>query len=153
MIRAELVRLKQCEPGDPCLEASEWRGLGSESHSKPLGACWKVILRHSGEILGEGGLLVLDGEDRVAEIYYRLEDEDVRRGLLVDSLRALVQLGFEELDLVKVRIWSLGEDRLFQKACREAGMELEEVLPKSRQLDGRWHDSYLFTAEKPESLF
>lgn len=75
MIRAELIQLQPCVPGDPCLEAGEWRGLGQELGPESIGTCWKVVLKESGEVIGNGGFLVLDDEDAIAEIYFRLEGE------------------------------------------------------------------------------
>ena len=147
---AELVRLTQCTPEDPCYVAKEWHGQEVGRSSEPLGACWKVVLRQSGEAVGNGGLLVLDELDRVAELYFRLEADQAGSGIRVAAVRALINLGFEELELEKIRAWCLDTERDIREVYRKAGMELEEVLPESRCVRGHWHDSHLFCARRRE---
>ena len=147
---AELVRLTQCTPEDPCYVAKQWHGQEEGAKTEPLGSCWKVILRQSGEAVGNGGLLVLDELDRVAELYYRLEAEHAGWGIHVAAVSALIDLGFEELGLVKIRAFCLASESEIREVFRKAGMELEEVLPESRCIRGQWHDSHLFCVRRRE---
>ncbi len=151
MVLAELVHLQECTPTDPCYVARKWHGLYDAPESDRLGTCWKVLLSQSGDAIGNGGLLVLDDSNSVAELYFRLESKWVREGIVVAAVRALIELGFEELGLEKIRAWCLGRDAASQAAFRNAGMALEEVLPMSRSLEGVWHDSYLFCALRQSS--
>ena len=152
MVHAELVRLQECTSSDPCYVAREWHGFGGAPGSESLGDCWKVLLTQSGHAIGNAGLLVLDDSDRVAELYFRMEADWASDGIVVASLQALFELGFQELGLLKIRAWCLGTETAPQAAYRLAGMELEEVLPKSRVLEGEWHDSYLFCVSRKQSV-
>jgi RimJ/RimL family protein N-acetyltransferase len=82
-------------------EELEWFLNGHPSH--PELGLWATIYRETGEFIGRCGLLpwTIDGRHEV-EVAYLLDKKFWGRGLATEAAQALVQYGFERLQLSRL---------------------------------------------------
>ncbi len=128
-----LSELPQTEPGQP----GSWYQIG-------------IILRSSGELIGDCGFQVLATEPREAEVGIALAPEFQGQGYATEALRAL-------LDYLVV---ALGKDRIYgsvdprndrsMKLLQRVGMRKEAQRVKSLWFKGEWVDDAIFAVTASE---
>jgi len=133
VIRLYLRDRSQTEPGRP----GSWYQIG-------------IILRSSGELIGDCGFQVLEIEPRQAEVGIALAPEFQGRGYATETLRAL-------LDYL---LGALGKDRVFGsvdprnvrslRLLQRVGMRKEAHRVKSLWFKGEWVDDAIFAITASE---
>lgn len=132
-IQLYLRDLSKTEPGRP----GSWYQIG-------------IILRSSGELIGDCGFQVLETEPRQADVGIALAPEFQGRGYATETLRAL-------LDYLLV---ALGKDRVFgsvdprnvrsMRLLQRVGMRKEAHRVKSLWFKGEWVDDAIFAITASE---
>ena len=132
-IQLYLRDLSKTEPGRP----GSWYQIG-------------IILRSSGELIGDCGFQVLETEPRKADVGIALAPEFQGRGYATETLRAL-------LDYLLV---ALGKDRVFgsvdprnvrsMRLLQRVGMRKEAHRVKSLWFKGEWVDDAIFAITASE---
>lgn len=106
--------------------------------------------KSNGELVGGIRLGVQSDVHRDASLGYILRRDLWGRGLVAEAASALVDFGFDHLDLH--RIWAtcavdnIGSRRVLEKL----GMKREAHLREHLWLRGRWRDSYLYAILEQE---
>jgi RimJ/RimL family protein N-acetyltransferase len=106
-------------------EELEWFLNGHPSH--PELGLWATIYRETGEFIGRCGLLpwTIDGRHEV-EVAYLLDKKFWGQGLATEAAQALVQYGFEHLQLSRLICLIDRENEASIRVATKIGMTFEK---------------------------
>ncbi len=98
--------VRRWNPGRACpdLAAAEQWCLDGADWSDGTHATWHAVLRDTGSMVGNVSLFVIDLEDRVAKIGYRVLPAARGRGVATQMVDAVTRWGFTERDLARVQL-------------------------------------------------
>jgi RimJ/RimL family protein N-acetyltransferase len=110
---------------DETREELEWFLNGHPSH--PELGLWATIYRETGEFIGRCGLLpwTIDGHHEV-EVAYLLDKKFWGQGLATEAAQALVQYGFEHLQLSRLICLIDRENEASIRVATKIGMAFEK---------------------------
>ena len=103
-----------------------------------------VVLKDNAQIIGGCGIHVHRPEHKNAEIGYCFNKQFWRQGFATETMRALLQFGFETLQMHRIIATcdpgNIGSERVMQKnGLRKEAYFVQELWQK-----GRWRDSLLY---------
>ncbi|MGL4695752.1 GNAT family N-acetyltransferase [Enterococcus larvae] len=101
----------------------------------PLGK-YGIELKENGKMIGSIDLRV-DEINRIAEIGYTLNKAYWGRGIVAEAGQALIQLGFEKLNLVRVYAKYDIDNPNSGKVMDKLGMKEEGIIPNARISKGK----------------
>jgi len=119
-----------------------------------LGGAWMSVVRaiedrNSGDLIGLCGIGVLDGSEQ-GEIWYLVRPDCWRRGVAAESARALLSIGFLEMNLHRMFATCLPENPASSRVLEKIGMRREGYQLKDVRIHGVWHDSSLYAILREE---
>ncbi|KEO81248.1 GNAT family N-acetyltransferase [Tumebacillus flagellatus] len=98
----------------------------------------------TGRIIGTCGLQFWDHRDRCAELVYILRKDSWSQGVMTEALGALIQYGFEQMDLyrvqAKIEVPNIGSHRVVEKV----GLKREGVLRGAAYTFGEFRDLVIY---------
>jgi RimJ/RimL family protein N-acetyltransferase len=98
--------VRRLNPARECPDlatAEEWFRDGAD-WSAGSHATWHAVLRDTGRMVGNVSLFAIDGDDRVAEIGYRVLPRARGRGVARQMVDAVTRWAFSERDLARVQL-------------------------------------------------
>jgi RimJ/RimL family protein N-acetyltransferase len=109
-----------------------------------------VELAHRGVVVGDVMLLWVSAKDRCGEVGYVFHPAHGGNGYATEAVRAMLRLGFEDLELHRViaRIDARNEPSL--RLARRLGMRQEAHLVESTWNAGEWVDLVTFALLETE---
>jgi len=120
---------------------------------KPGGAWLSLVRaiehRNSGEVVGLCGIAVLHGSEQ-GEIWYLVRPDCWGHGIAADSARALLRIGFAEMNLHRMFATCLPENPASSRVLEKIGMRREGYQLKNLKIHGIWHDSSLYAILRQE---
>jgi ribosomal-protein-alanine N-acetyltransferase len=124
-------------------EESEKFLRGSLEPSGP----WRSIARaicdfSSGSLAGLGGLVIPKGAEE-GEIWYLVHPDSWGKGVATEAARQLLDFGFGELALHRIRATCLPENPASARVLEKAGMRNEGFVVKNLKIHGVWKSSFL----------
>jgi RimJ/RimL family protein N-acetyltransferase len=140
---AELMRAFDAPPFDQ--SATEgWVGRNLEHQQRVGYGLFTVVLRTTGEVIGDCGLERMELEGRTEhELGYDLRRDVWGHGLATEAARAVVRHAFEELGLPRLVSLVRTTNRRSARVAEKIGMTPERVL---RRGDA---DYVVFAMERP----
>jgi RimJ/RimL family protein N-acetyltransferase len=116
-------------------EELEWH-MNGHPRFPELGL-WATIHKETGKFIGRCGLLpwTIDGQQEV-EVAYTIAQEFWGQGLATEAARAILQYGFEKLNLTRLICLIDPENIASQRVAERTGMTLE------RKVDGIAGDNF-----------
>jgi ribosomal-protein-alanine N-acetyltransferase len=108
-------------------EELEWFLNGHPQY--PELGLWAVVYKETGKFIGRCGLLpwTIDGQPEV-EVAYTLAREYWGQGLATEAARAILQYGFEKLNLARLICLIDPQNRASQRVAEKIGMTLEKKV-------------------------
>lgn len=103
--------------------------------SAPLGK-YGIELKENQQFIGTIDLRVQENEDN-AEIGYTLNKNYWGRGFVPEASQALIKLGFEELNLVRIFAYHDAENPKSGRVMEKLGMKKEGIIPDARRFKGK----------------
>jgi RimJ/RimL family protein N-acetyltransferase len=97
-----------------------------------------VVLRETGQLIGDVVLMWHSAEHRGAEIGYVIHPDHQGRGYATEAARALLALGFEGLHLHRITGRIDQRNPASGAVLRKAGMRMEAVLVENEWFKGEW---------------
>ena len=88
--------------------------------------------------------LVLRPELEEGELWYLLQPPRWGRGLVAEAARALVDHGFQQLALHRIRARCLPENPASARVLEKLGFRREGLLRQNLRIHGEWRDSQLY---------
>ena len=129
-------------------EELEWHMHGHPNH--PELGLWATIHKESGKFIGRSGLLpwTIDGQYDV-EVAYTIAEEYWGQGLGSEAAQAILNYGFEELNLTRLICLIDPENIPSQRVAEKMGMKWEKTV------DGYEGDNipfYIYAKNREASL-
>jgi RimJ/RimL family protein N-acetyltransferase len=114
----------------------------------PLESCWKSIVRAvsdsgTGALAGLGGLVIMRGAEE-GEIWYLVDPDFQGKGIATEAAKRLLDFGFGELGLHRIRASALPENPASGRVLEKAGMRKEGFLLGNLKIHGVWKSSFLY---------
>jgi ribosomal-protein-alanine N-acetyltransferase len=125
-------------------EAHRWiEGLDALQRTGQ-GLRWGVFDRESGDLIGTVGFHHWDQTRRRAEVSYDLSPRWWGQGYMREALQAVLQFGFERLNLHRIEALVDPRDTRSQNLLYGLGFQMEGVLRDHDFLKGRFQDDMVF---------
>ena len=118
--------------------------LHAEYHNQE-GISWAVSLKKQDVVIGAFGLHHWNQYHRQAEAGYGLAGAYWGRGMGYEALRAIVQFGFDQMDLNRIYARTIADNHRSVKLLERLGFQHEGTQRKhSWEDDGTFHDSAIY---------
>lgn len=101
----------------------------------PLGK-YGIELKDTHQLIGTIDLRVQESQDN-AEIGYTLNKKYWGKGIIAEACQALLKLGFEELNLIRIYAYHDVENPNSGRVMEKIGMKKEGVIPYARRSKGK----------------
>lgn len=86
----------------------------------------------------------IDLDNNHAEVGYWIGGEYQGNGIMTDCLTELLRIGFEELQLHKIKLMAEVVNLASNKVAKNVGFKLEGVLKDEIFSDGKFHDANIY---------
>ena len=103
-----------------------------------------VVLRSSGQLIGNCGVRMASSDAHEADIGYELSPKQWGKGYATEAASAIVDFGFTELHLHRVWAWCVADNLGSARVLEKIGMRPEGRLRDKEHFKDRWWDRLLF---------
>jgi RimJ/RimL family protein N-acetyltransferase len=127
-------------------EELEWHMNGHPSN--PSLGLWATIYKESGKFIGRCGLLpwTIDNQQEV-EVAYTIARDYWGQGLATEAAQAIVDYGFEKLNLVRLVSLIEPENTASQRVAEKIGMRFEKSVDEDK--NGPF---FIYSISRPSGL-
>lgn len=149
--------------GDPGVQAmygepvyateSEVNGLLDKyiaAYSKDDCYRWAVILKETGECIGQIAYFLVDSRNEFAEIEYCIGSPFQRKGLATEATMAVIDFGFSAVNLHKVQISHKSINLASKRVIEKCGFKYEGTLRDYFYTDGKYIDRLFYSILRDE---
>ena len=165
MLRGERVRLRRVEEADHLdiqrwqnePEVARWMNYDKaisledihESEARAVEEGHPFIIEVDGRGIGRIGLNNIRPRDRLASLYIFVGEPDVwGQGYGLDALFAVLDYGFNTLNLRMIELWMLDGNERAGRMYKSAGFTQDARLQKRNFLDGDYVDSVILSIDR-----
>ncbi|MDZ5471392.1 GNAT family protein [Bacillus sp. 31A1R] len=107
-------------------------------------APWGIEYKENGQFIGTIDFVWWQPQQKTAEIGYVIHQDYWGKGITTEAAKALIQLGFEKMDLARIQarcfVENIGSERVMEKA----GMSYEGTLRKGMFIKGKHQDLKMY---------
>ena len=103
-----------------------------------------LILKETGQLIGNCGVRVNDPELREANIGYELDSRYWGNGYATEAAREILRFGFEELDMHRIWASCLAENTGSSHVLEKLGMVQEAHFQEKKYFKDRWWDEKIY---------
>ena len=141
-----------CHPGPENLEDSEeeLERYCIKPFKENRGVRWGIVRKGSRELVGTCGYYDWNKTARRAEIGYDLDPAYWGEGIMTESLRAILEYGFEDMELNRIQAIIDSKNTRSIKLIRRLGFKKEGVLRQNSYFNGQFRDDVVFSLLKKE---
>lgn len=126
-----------------------WVNTHAEKREQKTAFEFAIVLKESQTLVGAIGLFI-HSASQIAEIGYWLGEEHWNRGYVSEATQAVIQFGFEELNLHKIYARYLAINPASGKVMLKAKMKYEGTLREHIVKEGVHHDLHYYGILKSE---
>ena len=105
---------------------------------------WAVTWKESKEFIGTIDFGKFDKDARIAEMSYALSHAHWRKGVMSEAAQALIDYGFNELNLERIYARCFAENIASERVMQKVGMTYEGTLRKGIFAKGAHHDLKIY---------
>ncbi|MCA9944931.1 MAG: GNAT family N-acetyltransferase [Anaerolineales bacterium] len=117
----------------------------NDEYFNKSGICWGVTLKNENKVIGLFGIHHWNKYHRRAEVGYDLNQSYWGQGIASEALRAILQFGFEQMNLNRIYAGTIAENHESVQLLEAIGFEREGTRRGfSWEDDGTFHDSAMF---------
>lgn len=109
---------------------------------------WNASIVIAGKAVGMIDLHNIDSDDQHAEVGYWLGGEYQGNGVMTDCLKKLLEIGFDELNLHKIKLLAEQVNQASNAVAQKVGFILEGQLKDEIYSNGKFHDANLYAIVK-----
>ncbi len=109
-------------------------------------------MKDSNQFVGELGMGLSPEMDR-GEIHYSIVPDFWGNGFATESVKRIIQFGFETLHLNRIEANSATENIRSIKVLEQVGMRKESIQKKILLIDDEWLDNFTFSILSDASLY
>ena len=113
---------------------------------------WAVIDKIDNRCIGQIAFFLVDTKNHFAEIEYCVATEYQNRGYITEAVKALLDFGFNKIDLHKVQICTKSINKPSQRVIQKCGFIHDGTLRDYFYYDGKYIDRLYFSMLKNEYL-
>lgn len=111
---------------------------------------WAVILKESGECIGQIAYFLVDTKNNFAEIEYCIGTDFQCRGFATEAAKAVIEYGFEKIQLHKVQICHKSINVPSRRVIEKCGFCYEGTLRDYFYMNGRYVDRLYYSILESE---
>lgn len=111
---------------------------------------WAIILKESGECIGQIAYFLVDSKNHFAEIEYCIGAEFQRRGYATEATKAVIRFGFEKMHLHKVQICTKEINIPSKRVIEKCGFTYEGTLRDYFYRNGEYTGRLFFSMLRNE---
>jgi ribosomal-protein-alanine N-acetyltransferase len=113
---------------------------------------WAIILKETGECIGQIAYFLIDNNNNFAELEYCIGSLFQRKGLATEATKAAIQYGFDKMNLHKVQICHKSINIASRKVIEKCGLTYEGTLRDFFYEDGQYIDRLYYSILKDEFI-
>jgi Acetyltransferases, including N-acetylases of ribosomal proteins len=113
---------------------------------------WAIILKETDECIGQIAYFLVDNNNHFAEIEYCIGNLFQRKGLATEATKAVIQYGFDKMNLHKVQICHKSINIPSRKVIEKCGLVYEGTLRDFFYHDGEYIDRLYYSILKDEFM-
>ena len=117
---------------------------------KKTGIRWGITLKNQGEVIGSCGFLNWVARHYRSEIGFELSKDYWGKGIASEALKAVIQYGFEEMNLQRIEALIEPPNIPSQKLVEKHGFIREGLLRNYEFTCGKFDDLYMYSLLKQE---
>lgn len=122
--------------------------LERSEHGLRMRSDFNFGIRKHGELLGNVGLHILSRHDRTARIGYWLDKNATGQGLVTNSVRAIVDYAFSDLEIHRIEIRCAPSNRASRAIPERLGFTQEGTNREALWLRDRFQDLVMYSLLK-----
>ncbi len=109
-----------------------------------------VVLKASGQLIGNCGIRMASASAREADIGYELAPDQWGHGYATEAARVIVEFGFTELRVHRIWSWCIADNAASAHVLEKLGLKLEGRLREKEYFKGCWWDTLMYGILKDE---
>lgn len=113
---------------------------------------WAIIFKETDECIGQIAYFLVDNNNHFAEIEYCIGSVFQRKGLATEATKAVIQYGFDKMNLHKVQICHKSINIPSRKVIEKCGLNYEGTLRDFFYEDGKYIDRLYYSILKDEFM-
>jgi ribosomal-protein-alanine N-acetyltransferase len=111
---------------------------------------WAIILKETDECIGQIAYFLVDNQNHFAEMEYCIGSHFQRKGFATEAGKAVIQYGFDKINLHKVQICHKSINIPSRKVIENCGLIYEGTLRHFFYMDGEYIDRLYYSILKEE---
>ena len=111
---------------------------------------WAIILKESKECIGQIAFFMVNSQNHFAEIEYCIGRQFQKRGLATEATQAVIDYGFEKINLHKVQICHRQGNEASERVIKKCGFRYEGALRDFFFIEGHYKDRLYYSILKNE---
>jgi ribosomal-protein-alanine N-acetyltransferase len=136
----EITGLIGMEPLENAEESKDIIKSFSDRFEEGSGMAWAITLKGDGKFIGTCSYEKIDMENRSGEIGYDLLKTHWGRGFMAEALRAIIDYGFEHLNLNRIEAHTAAINDASRSLLRRLGFLEEGIFRESSFFRGEFRD-------------
>lgn len=117
---------------------------------KENGIQWGIVLKDGNTLIGTCGYETWIKENFRGELGYDLRQSYWGKGIMSEALRAVIQYGFETLELNRIEVTTRSDNKRSINMLYRLGFKKEGVIREAVYWEGTFYDQLLFSLLKKE---
>ena len=145
MIKPEMARFvtNNNRPSNIDQSVSELKYWASLFHNK-RSFYWAIALKNTDKIVGSAGFNMISIDNSRAEISYDLDPEFWGQGIMLKSIKAILQFADLDLALIRIQATVIIDNERSIKLLERCGFAKEGLLKKYEVVQGQHKDYYMY---------
>lgn len=111
---------------------------------------WAIVLKETGECIGQVAYFLVDSKNHFAEIEYCIGTKFQKKGLATEAAKAVIIYGFENINLHKVQICHKAMNIASRKVIEKCGLIYEGTLRDFFYMEGEYFNRLYYSILKNE---
>ena len=111
---------------------------------------WAVILKETGECIGQIAYFLVDNKNHFAEIEYCIGSDFQCKGYATEATKAVIRFGFEQMNLHKVQICTNTGNTPSKRVIEKCGFTYEGTLRDYFYMNGEYMGRLYFSMLRSE---
>lgn len=121
-----------------------------DSYQKSGTYRWAIILKETGECIGQIAYFLVDSKNHFGEIEYCVGRQFQNQGLVTEATKAVIEYGFRRINFNKVQICHRANNLPSKRVIEKIGFIYEGTLRAYFYMDGEYIDRLYYSILKSE---
>jgi len=117
-------------------------------HDYAEGKSMTCAIVYQDAIVGNCSFNTINHDLKKVTVGYWLSESQQGKGIVTQVVTKLIEIAFEELDMEKVEISAAVENTASRAVCERLGCQLEGIITRSENLNGRIVDHAIYGLER-----